>query len=411
MATSTANPLASGVTAELYRAAIGPRGQDYYLRQFTRFDADGKAGISWHWPAYWNTFNWLVYRRMWGRALAYVAALLGVVLLIFGIGKLVLDYSDTTALLLFLALMTTAFVVPGLYANAWFYAHCNEKISAVLRSTAEIKDACEVLSRQASNDRRWQLLALLNAAALALLVAGLRWVGNMDSALSVMAAREDRPLTRSQTGQVSPQGKPPAAATQVPAGAVPGAAPADEPSAASPAASESPSALAPDAPVAASMPQLAAPAEEVNPQPDLGPPATVLPSSPLPPAPVAAEPVAAPVGEPAAPAQTLEVAPAPALAPSIAPSPPVAARPASPPRLRYVWVLQVGAYADESNALGALTAVLSLGLEAGAEPYDTQAGRLVRVRVGPFLRRDEADQAARRIKALKLPVLVLRQRP
>ena len=154
MAKEPTHKLASGDTAYLYRATIGSRAQDYYLRLFARFDGEGKAGSSWNWAAYWTTFNWLVYRRMWGWALAYVAALFGSALLIFGVGKLLLNYSDTSALLLFLLLLTVAFVVPGLYANAWFYTHCNEKISAVLRTSPEVKDAATVLSRQAPDQRR-----------------------------------------------------------------------------------------------------------------------------------------------------------------------------------------------------------------------------------------------------------------
>ena len=44
MATAAPNPLASGDTAYLYRAAIGAQGQDYYLRHFARFDGEGKTG-------------------------------------------------------------------------------------------------------------------------------------------------------------------------------------------------------------------------------------------------------------------------------------------------------------------------------------------------------------------------------
>lgn len=86
-----------------------------------------------------------------------------------------------------------------------------------------------------------------------------------------------------------------------------------------------------------------------------------------------------------------------------------ASEPASP--LRYVWVIQVGAYAQEDNARRALAQVQGLGLDAGAETFTTAKGPLVRVRVGPFTRQAEAEQAALRIKALDLPVLVIRQRP
>ena len=162
----------TGITAELYRAAIGPHGQDYYMRQFAKFDATGKPSISWHWPAYWATLNWLVYRKMWGWALAYAAALLGLALVVFGVGKLLFNYSDTVGLVMFLALLTGAFILPGLYANAWFYTYCNEKISSVLRSTHEIKEACEVLSAQASDNKRWFAQVSINVAMAGAMVLG-----------------------------------------------------------------------------------------------------------------------------------------------------------------------------------------------------------------------------------------------
>ena len=34
----------------LYRAAIGPKNQEYYLSRFQAFDEAGKAGPSWNMP-------------------------------------------------------------------------------------------------------------------------------------------------------------------------------------------------------------------------------------------------------------------------------------------------------------------------------------------------------------------------
>ena len=56
---------------EYYKTIIGPKNQDYYLRQFSRFDDEGKAGASWHWPAFFVSFYWLLYRKMWLNALMY----------------------------------------------------------------------------------------------------------------------------------------------------------------------------------------------------------------------------------------------------------------------------------------------------------------------------------------------------
>ena len=56
----------------LYKAVLGPKNQAYYLRHFARFDAAGKAGLSWNWAAATFTFIWFLYRRMWPAALAYI---------------------------------------------------------------------------------------------------------------------------------------------------------------------------------------------------------------------------------------------------------------------------------------------------------------------------------------------------
>ena len=385
MATAAPNLPASGDTAYLYRAAIGERSQDYYLRHFARFDGEGKAGTSWNWAAYWTTFNWLAYRRMWGWALAYVAALIGLALLVFGVGKLVLNYSDTSAILLSLLLLTAAFVVPGLYANAWYYTHCNERITAALNKAPEIKQAAALLAADAPQSRRLWVLALGNAAVLSVALSMLNWFQTSENALPQLA--------REQSGTLQ-------------------AAPAAAPARATPAAPAPESSVAQAGPVA---PAAATPAEPVaEPKPA---PAAAVPAESEPP--VAARPAPAMMQAADRPARAEPVAPAPVVAdpPASAAQPPAAATPPRPapavrkpaPPQTYVWVVQVGAYAQEENARKALAQVQSLGLEAGAETFGSQP--LTRVRVGPFVRRTEAEQAALRIKSLDLPALVIRQRP
>jgi|UniRef100_UPI0035B0966E cell division protein FtsN len=399
MATAAPNPLVSGDTAYLYRAAIGERSQDYYLRHFARFDGEGKAGTSWNWAAYWTTFNWLVYRRMWGWALAYVAALIGLALLVFGVGKLVLNYSDTSAILLSLLLLTAAFVVPGLYANAWFYTHCNEKITAALNKAPEIKEAAALLAADAPQSRRLWVLALGNAAVLALALSALNWFQTSESALPQLAREQSGTLQPATTPAAMPAPTP--AASPVVAASTPPAEPAPPLDQASPAPVE------PAAPATA---------------------ATTPPAAPEPTPPVAAanRPAAPPVSSPAmmpaadrpARVEAAATAPEPAAAPApvtqtpaaaTPPRPATAARKPAPQPQRYVWVVQVGAYAQEENARKALSQVQSLGLEAGAETFGSQP--LTRVRVGPFTSQAEADRAALRIKSLDLPALVIRQRP
>ena len=46
-----------------YEAAIGPNA-GYYLQRFEDFDAGGSK-LGWHWPAFFATSGWFVYRKMW----------------------------------------------------------------------------------------------------------------------------------------------------------------------------------------------------------------------------------------------------------------------------------------------------------------------------------------------------------
>ena len=73
------------VTTSLYRAAIGPVNADFYLPIFARFEAADRAGLSWNTAAGLLTFNWLVYRQLWGASLAYAGFVLALVFLVVGI--------------------------------------------------------------------------------------------------------------------------------------------------------------------------------------------------------------------------------------------------------------------------------------------------------------------------------------
>lgn len=467
MATEPANPLAAGDTAELYRAAIGPRGQDYYLRQFTRFDAAGKTGASWHWAAYWSTLNWLIYRKMWGQALAYLAAVLGMALLVFGVGKLLFSYSDTTGLLLFLAFLTAAFVVPGLYANAWYYNFCNEKISAALRATQEVKDACEVLAAQASSNKRFLGQASVNVALMALLGGLVTFLANPAQDFMQFAqsgpAKRDAPALPEMAGGTQPVVAPVSVAppAQPAAPALPAVtAEAPKPETPKPEVSKPdvlPSAVVPEelagltsdtkieAYLARMAEKAAGPSDEktaataaekatdktdvsaerkgevkVAAKAEPGPVAkTARASEPV--RPVAAKAVqvaAASTDKPAAPAKVAKAdstktdaaAPAPKTADSAAPAStdkPKASAKSS--KAKKSWYVQAGAFAQEGNAQNVRLRIEAAGLETSTAPYETQAGRLIRVRVGPFTAKADAEKAALQVKALDLPAVLFKE--
>jgi DedD protein len=159
----------------------------------------------------------------------------------------------------------------------------------------------------------------------------------------------------------------------------------------------------------ASAPALAAPA----------------PAAPAAEAPVFVPPVAEPTAptKPAAPAAAV-VASAPAPAAASAPAaPPVRAaasaadgdrarallegKPASAAAAEGRFVVQVGAFADPARAREARQTLEKAGLKTYTQVADTKEGKRIRVRVGPFETRAEAEKAAAKVKTLDLPASVL----
>jgi DedD protein len=137
--------------------------------------------------------------------------------------------------------------------------------------------------------------------------------------------------------------------------------------------------------------------------------------APVAPAPVAEAPVfVPPVTEPTAPAKPVASAPAPASSPARAASSEgdraralLEGKPASAAAADGRFVVQVGAFADPARAREARQTLEKAGLKTYTQVADTKDGKRIRVRVGPFETRAEAEKAAVKVKALDLPASVL----
>lgn len=71
------------------------------------------------------------------------------------------------------------------------------------------------------------------------------------------------------------------------------------------------------------------------------------------------------------------------------------------------YVVQVGAFADAAKARAARAKVERAGLKTYTHVAETKDGKRIRVRVGPFETRGEADKAASKIKGLDMPAAIL----
>lgn len=139
--------------------------------------------------------------------------------------------------------------------------------------------------------------------------------------------------------------------------------------------------------------------QAVSPSPTETPRTVVLPSSQA----VTPAPAPAPAAEP----PSLEPLPEEAAAPARPASPPasLATGPVIRPRPRGYGV-NVGMFAREANAERARARLAEAGLPVLQDPIESARGPLTRVRVGPFERREEAEQAAEKVRALGLDARV-----
>ncbi len=70
-------------------------------------------------------------------------------------------------------------------------------------------------------------------------------------------------------------------------------------------------------------------------------------------------------------------------------------------------VVQVGAFADEAKAREVRQKLERAGLKTYTQVAETKDGKRIRVRVGPFATKADADKAASKIKGLDLPAAIL----
>lgn len=161
-------------------------------------------------------------------------------------------------------------------------------------------------------------------------------------------------------------------------------------------------------------------------------PAEVLPAAasvaavepePMPaPAPAAVNSPAAKESEVAAVAAPVTASPAPAPKPVSAPvvaqvastpakasndKPADKATAATPKTDELRLVVQVGAFADVAKARDARLKLEKAGLKTYTQVAETKDGKRIRVRVGPYASKADADKAAKQIKALDLPAAIL----
>ncbi len=81
--------------------------------------------------------------------------------------------------------------------------------------------------------------------------------------------------------------------------------------------------------------------------------------------------------------------------------------PAKTPATEARIVIQVGAFSDPAKAREARAKLEKAGLKTYTQMADTKDGTRIRVRVGPYASKADAEKAAAKVKALNLPAAIL----
>ena len=412
----------------LYRAALGPVNTERYMPVFARLDAVGRTLTSWHWSACFFTLGWMVFRRLWGAALVYVAAAEGVALLVFGVGRPLLQWPQAVEWGVVGAFAVVGSVIPGLYAHAILHADIRKRVTSALAASANIPQACDLLAAQAVSRKR--LHGVIGGHALIVAAALLAYVlfpqGLFDTPAAQPAAAAQQHASRAASWNQPEPTLATASRTAVTASA-----------AASPVSAQAPlpeedaraTAVAASAPLPAEAPSSSASAPSAAPAPT-EPASQAMATNAQSPdntrstKPAAANNEKAKAPPPASKATTPAKASAPAPAASKTASATKSAEPARPKPTAAAkapaedlatvgsapgFYINVGLFADESNARKAQSRLLNEGLPAFRQTLDGAKGTRVRVRVGPYASRSQAEAAAATVKTLGLEAVVFRK--
>ncbi len=112
-----------------YELAIG-RNKDYYLPRFEQFDQGGsKAG--WHWPAFFVTSWWFLYRKMFGVGLAHLLLLPIFTALLAGLLIGAIKPSPAVSALIVIVVLFVPGAVLSVFASSLYWRRVRKAIRDV----------------------------------------------------------------------------------------------------------------------------------------------------------------------------------------------------------------------------------------------------------------------------------------
>jgi hypothetical protein len=120
----------------LYRAAVGSKKADFYVPKFVRFDEPNASKLSWNWPAFFVSFYWFLYRRMYANWAIY-CLLIPIVLTIASSVVDVLLGQRPGGWIYCVVTLGYSFVAIPMFANSLYHRAIKQRIAALSQKVQE----------------------------------------------------------------------------------------------------------------------------------------------------------------------------------------------------------------------------------------------------------------------------------
>ncbi|MDP4144910.1 MAG: DUF2628 domain-containing protein [Bacillota bacterium] len=149
------------ITARELRLVVGLKKSQYYIPKWMEFnESDDKLARSWNWAAFFLTYLWLAYRKMYLHAVVTVAVIL--------IGEIILPRE---ARLVFLMIP----VFFGTFGNALYYNYSKKKIIKIKKDFQQVENIDLVMINKGGTSIVGTILFMLACyAVIFIVILGIR---------------------------------------------------------------------------------------------------------------------------------------------------------------------------------------------------------------------------------------------
>jgi Pilin (bacterial filament)/Protein of unknown function (DUF2628) len=126
----------NGHMEALYRAAVGAKKANFYVPQFLRFDVANSSKLSWNWSAFFVSFYWFLYRRMFANWAIYCLLIPFVLAIASGILELAVGRTPGGWIYCLVTLGYSFLVLPVL-ANSLYHRSIKQRIDTLRQKVPE----------------------------------------------------------------------------------------------------------------------------------------------------------------------------------------------------------------------------------------------------------------------------------